>query len=156
MVFFNWSKKSAMLFTSNSLQFSRYPMWSKVVTQALVPLFWVTQKTGHPAAGRARQSLLLSFRLCLIISNLWGYHSLDIWTSKSLSASIRLLIKRWSYPSLLSQAHSHKAWVLNCFQTTCCACSIKILLDSCNVFPKCGKIDQALQRLCQQNEDKPI
>ena len=155
MVFFNWSKGNAMLFTSNSLQGSRYAMWSKVVTQALVPPFWVTQKTGHPAAGTASFCLSGS---AWITSNLWDWHSLDVWTSKSFSLSKcehRFIDKAMVIPKPAVTSAQPLGLGFKLFPNNM-LCMLNKDLTRLNVFPKCGKIDQAKERLCQQNEDKPI
>ena len=68
------------------------------------------------------------------------------------SASIHLLIIRWTWPSPLSQA---QAWVRNHILATCGVCSTKISLDSSRVFLKYAKIQQEKERRCWQGETPP-
>ena len=68
------------------------------------------------------------------------------------SASIHLLIIRWTWPSPLSQA---QAWVRNHILAPCGVCSTKISLDSSRVFLKYAKIQQEKERRCWQGETPP-
>ena len=47
-----------------------------------------------------------------------------------------------------------KAWVRNYILATCRACSTKIFLDSCRIFHKFAKIEQAKEMLCWQDDSQ--
>ena len=92
---------------------------------------------------------------------LLGHRSPNFWTSQSCSlssncffssASIHLLIIRWTQPSPLSQA---QAWVRNHILATYGVCSTNISLDSSRVFLKYAKIQQEKERRCWQGETPP-
>ena len=75
-----------------------------------------------------------------ITSNLWSHRNSNFWTNQSFvkqgysSASTRYLRNRWSQPSQLYA--SARLLHLNYFLAKYCACSTKILFDSCRVFLK--------------------
>ena len=93
-----------------------------------------------------------------IMSNLWSRpRSSNFWTSQSRSLSLQTVFFECEYP-LIDMTDGHN-WARCCkrmairpgfdtIQATCCACSTKILLDSCRVFlsrkPKKGSADRVI------------
>ena len=93
-----------------------------------------------------------------IMSNLWSRpRSPNFWTSQSRSLSLQTVFFECEYP-LIDMTDGHN-WARCCkrmairpgfdtIQATCCACSKKILLDSCRVFlsrkPKKGSADRVI------------
>ena len=47
-----------------------------------------------------------------------------------------------------------KAWVRNYISATCRACSTKLFLDSCRIFHKYAKIEQAKEMLCWPDDSQ--